>query len=338
VSDPLLRAEGVTKRYRADEGLLARLRGGGETVHAVDGVDLAVEAGEAVAVVGESGCGKTTLARTLLYLEEPTTGRVFHRGTDLGALSEAARRDRRADLQWVPQDAPASLDDRRTVGDAVGDVLERHRPGVDAAATTASLLERVGLAASMAERYPHELSGGQAARVAVARALAPDPDLLVVDEPTSSLDVTESARLVNLLADLRERRGLAVVHVAHDLPLVSYLADRVVVLYLGRVVESGATESVLSPPYHPYTRALLSAVPEPDPAWSGERIRLRGDPPSPVDPPSGCRFHTRCPVARDDCGAWETDPPLERMDDAGHRIACPYATAAWEPTDEATDT
>jgi peptide/nickel transport system ATP-binding protein len=344
MSPPLLRADDVCKRYRADEGLLARLRGDAETVHALDGVSLTVDAGEAVAVVGESGCGKTTLARTLLHLEEPTAGRVRHRGTDLGSLSESALRDRRAELQWVPQDAAASLDDRRTVGDAVGDVLRRHRPDVDVAATTASLLDRVGLAPATAARYPHELSGGQAARAAVARALAPDPDLLVVDEPTASLDVNESARLVGLLTDLRASRDLAVVHVAHDLSLVSYLADRVLVLYLGRVVEAGPTDAVLSPPYHPYTRALLSAVPEPDPEWTGDRIRLRGDPPSPTDPPDGCRFHTRCPVAREECAEWETDPSLTPVDDAAHRVACPYATEPWEPVaeenpgEEATDT
>jgi peptide/nickel transport system ATP-binding protein len=325
VTEPLLRAEGLTKHYPTEDGLLARLFGSRRWVRALDGVDLEIHEGETLALVGESGCGKSTLGRTLLQLEEPTAGSVFHRGDDLTELSSAELRTRRADLQYVFQNPDASLDPRLTVGDLVGEALDVHdvASGRDRDERVRALLETVGLQASHAKRYPHEFSGGQRQRIGLARALAVDPELVVCDEPVSALDVSVQARILNLLDDLQERFGLAYLFIAHDLSVVEHVADRVAVMYLGELVEVGPTEAVFSPPYHPYTRALLSAIPEPDPLWAGERIVLEGPVPSPVDPPSGCKFHTRCPVASEECGEWDDHPALEPVGE-DHAVACPY--------------
>ena len=324
MTDPLLRAEGLVKHYPTEGGFMARLLGRHRWVRAVDGVDLDVHPGETLALVGESGCGKSTLGRTLVHLEAPTAGTVRHRGDDLSALSEAELRERRRDLQYVFQNPTASLDPRLTVGDAVGEALDGHAvTGTSRDRRVAELLETVGLRPSHAARYPRELSGGQCQRVAIARALAVDPEFVVCDEPVSALDVSVQAGILNLLADLQDEFGLTYLLVAHDLSVVEHLADRVAVMYLGELVEVGPVEAVFSPPYHPYTRALLSAVPEPDPRWERDRIVLEGDVPSATDPPDGCKFHTRCPIARDDCGEWDSHPdPAPVGED--HVIACPY--------------
>ena len=325
MSDPLVSAEGLVKHYPTEESFFARLLGRRQWVRAVDGIDLDIYPGETLALVGESGCGKSTLGRTLLHLEEPTAGTVRHRGDDLGALSAAELRDRRRDLQYVFQNPTASLDPRLTVGDAVGEALAVH--GItDRDRRVAELLEAVGLRSSHAGRYPRELSGGQRQRVGIARALAVDPEFVVCDEPVSALDVSVQAGILNLLADLQDEFDLAYLFIAHDLSVVQHVADRVAVMYLGELVEVGPVEEVFSPPYHPYTWSLLSAVPEPDPQWERDRVVLDGTVPSATDPPDGCKFHTRCPIVQDDCDEWADHPDLDPVAGAGsdHAIACPY--------------
>jgi peptide/nickel transport system ATP-binding protein len=328
VTDPLVSAEGLVKHYPTEEDFLARLLGRRRWVRAVDGVDLEVYPGETLALVGESGCGKSTLGRALVHLEEPTAGTVRHRGDDLGALSAAGLRERRRDLQYVFQNPTASLDPRLTVGDTLRETLDVHEivPAGERDRRVAELLETVGLRPSHAGRYPRELSGGQRQRVGIARALAVDPEFVVCDEPVSALDVSVQAGVLNLLADLQDEFGLTYLFVAHDLSVVGHIADRVAVMYLGELVEVGTVEEVFSPPYHPYTYSLLSAVPEPDPRWEGDRVVLDGAVPSATDPPGGCKFHTRCPIAQDDCGEWDAHPDLEPITGSDdHAIACPYS-------------
>jgi len=302
-------------------GILARTAG---FVRAVDGVSLQIQAGETVALVGESGCGKTTLARSLLRLDPVLSGEIYFEGQNILALTERRLREVRRRLQIVFQDPFAALNPRMSVADIVTEGLLEHgliaaREKFDAARR---LLSEVGLAPEAAERYPHEFSGGQRQRISIARALALRPRLLVCDEPVSALDVSVQAQILNLLVDLRERHGLAYLFISHDLRVVRHLAHRTAVMYLGRIVEEGTTSAVLERPRHPYTRALLSAVPRPGP--KRERIVLSGEVPSPVSPPAGCRFRTRCPFATPACA--EIEPALEVASGSDgvipHRVAC----------------
>ncbi|MFB6136287.1 MAG: ABC transporter ATP-binding protein [Halobacteriaceae archaeon] len=294
--DALLEIEGLVKHYPTEEGFLDRILGEQNWVQAVDGVDLEIREGETVGLVGESGCGKSTLGRTVLQLEDPTEGSVYYDGVDLTTLSESEMRDYRTELQMIFQNPLASLNPRLTISDIVGEAFDIHdiAAGSERRERIEDLLETVGLQASHASRYPHEFSGGQRQRIGIARALAVDPDFIVADEPVSALDVSVQAQILNLLEDLQEEFGLSYLFIAHDLSVVEHIADRIAVMYLGNIVEVGTPEEIFNEPQHPYTEALLSAIPEPDPLWEGDRIILRGNVPSPINPPSGCKFHTRC--------------------------------------------
>ncbi|CCH31937.1 ABC transporter ATP-binding protein [Actinosynnema sp. NPDC047251] len=294
--DSLLRAENVVKHYNVRNG---RKRG---VVRAVHDVSFELGRGETLALVGESGCGKSTLARTLVCLEEPTSGRVVLDDVDLAGLSERRRRPRRKRIQMVFQDPFASLNPRMSIGDLVGEAYEVHGlpDGVGSArAAVAELLDRVGLDPAMAGHHPRQLSGGQRQRVAIARALAPHPAVLICDEPTSALDVSVQAQIIALLRRLQADLGISYVFISHDLAVVRQIADRVAVMYLGRIVESGTAQEIFDTPQHPYTQALLASIPTLTP---GRPARLDGEAPSPMNPPAGCHFRPRCPHARSECG------------------------------------
>lgn len=310
---PLLEARSLVKRYRL---------GSGRVLHAVSDVSLNVRRGEALALVGESGCGKSTLGRMLVALSRPDSGEVLLDGQVISGLSDRALRPFRARVQMVFQDSASSFNPRRRVGDSLAEPLRVHgRSGVSE--RVAALLEQVGLPSLAGARFPSEFSGGQRQRLNIARALALGPDLLVADEPVSALDVSIQAQIVNLLCDLRESLGLACVFISHDLSVVRQIADRVAVMYLGRIVEEGEALSLLERPLHPYARALVAAVPRPGRAVAAP---LGGDMPSPVSPPSGCAFHTRCPVARPRCAA--ELPALHAQGDGARRVACHYPLQA----------
>jgi oligopeptide/dipeptide ABC transporter ATP-binding protein len=319
---PLLRVENLVKHFQIKSGFLGRNRG---AVKAVDGLSFTVAPGETLALVGESGCGKSTTGRLLLRLIEPSSGAVWFQDRNIFELGgEEMRRLRRA-MQIVFQDPYASLNPRMTVGEMLAEPLALHglAPGAERMARVEELLGLVGLAPYQIRHYPHEFSGGQRQRIGIARALAVEPSLIICDEPVSALDVSIQAQVVNLLQDLQRRFRLSYVFIAHDLAVVKHIADRVAVMYLGKIVELADKRSIFARPRHPYTQALLSAIPLPDPALRRQRVILQGDVPSPLDPPGGCRFHTRCPHARERC---RTDEPvLEDDGSAGaHRTACHF--------------
>jgi oligopeptide/dipeptide ABC transporter ATP-binding protein len=315
---PLLSVAKLVKHFPVRAGIFGRNNG---AVRAVDGIDFDVAEGETLALVGESGCGKSTTGRMILRLIEPTAGSIAFEGHDLLALDPAGLRARRRALQIIFQDPYTSLNPRMTVGQMLAEPLALHGLAVGRErARVTELLSLVGLSAQHAQRYPHEFSGGQRQRIGIARALAAEPRLIVCDEPVSALDVSIQAQVVNLLTDLQRRLGLSYLFIAHDLAVVKHIAARVAVMYLGRIVEYTDKRSLFATPRHPYTQALLSAIPIPRPAARRQRIILEGEVPSALDPPSGCRFRTRCPHARARCA--EEDPPL--IPDAGHATACHF--------------
>jgi peptide/nickel transport system ATP-binding protein len=322
---PLLQLENLTMHFKTKgEGLLAR---GTKWVQAVDGVNLTVHAGETVGVVGESGCGKSTTARLVTRLLEPTAGKVLYQGVDIAHMSERQLRPYRREIQLIFQDPYSSLNPRHTVGAIVGTALRTHGmvPKGGELSRVQELLEVVGLNPEHYNRYPHEFSGGQRQRIGIARALAARPKIIFADEPVSALDVSIQAQVMNLLEELRTEFGIAFVFIAHDLGVVRHFCDRVAVMYLGRVVEEGPRDALYLRPQHPYTQALLSAVPDIGIVRGvppKTRIRLTGDVPSPVDPPSGCRFRTRCWKAQEVCA--KVDPPLE-LKAPDQRAACHFA-------------
>ena len=315
----LVRTEGLRKEFPAGSlDLLGRKR---LVVHAVDEVDLQIMPGETLGLVGESGSGKSTLGRLILKLLEPTAGRVLFDGRDLAALTRRELRALRREMQLVFQDPYASLNPRMRVRSIVGEGIEIHRlaRGKEKQERIASLLEMVGIGADALERYPHEFSGGQRQRIGIARALAVNPRFLVLDEPVSALDVSIQAQIINLLQDLQEKLRLTYLFIAHDLRVVEHISRRTAIMYLGKIVEIAGRDEIYANPRHPYTRALLSAIPALHGATGGERIKLPGEMPSPVNPPSGCSFHPRCPYAKDICRTVE--PRLE-AGRGGHSVAC----------------
>jgi len=327
VMSALLRVESLVKHFPVRRGAFGRTSG---MVRAVDGVSFDVAAGETLALVGESGCGKSTTGRLLLRLIEPTSGRVWFDGRDVFALSEPQMRELRGAMQIIFQDPFASLNPRMTIGQTLEEPLALH--GLAAGrrrARVAEILNLVGLAPQFAKRYPHEFSGGQRQRVGIARALAVEPRLIVCDEPVSALDVSIQAQVINLLRDLQARLSLSYIFIAHDLAVVKFIATRVAVMYLGRIVEYADKRALFAQPRHPYTQALLAAIPVPDPALTRDRSLLEGDVPNPANPPSGCTFRTRCPHARALCA--EQAPPLE-ADAGGHAVACHFWREIMPPT------
>ncbi len=308
----LLEVEQLAKRYP--------VRGGG-AVRAVDGVSFALDRGETLALVGESGCGKSTTARLVLRLIQPSAGTVRFEGADITDLAGQPLRRLRRKMQIIFQDPHASLDPRARIGATLAEPLVVHGIGDAAArkARVAELLSLVGLAPYHAERYPHEFSGGQRQRIGIARALAVEPSLVVCDEPVSALDVSIQAQVLNLLASLRDRFGLSYLFIAHDLAVVRHVAERVAVMYLGRIVEAAPKATLFAQPLHPYTRALLSAIPLPDPRARHQHAGTAGEPPSPLNPPAGCHFHPRCPHAAEHC---RVEAPALRTLAAGHQVAC----------------
>jgi len=317
--DPLLVVEDLRKHYPVHGGVFGGRIG---DVRAVDGVSFSIEAGQTLGLVGESGCGKSTLGRTLIRLEEPTSGRVRFDGQDIAHASRQELFRLRRDVQIIFQDPYSSLNPRMTVGEIVREPLVVHRVGTKASQIdrVRSLLETVGLSAEVVDRYPHEFSGGQRQRIGIARALALEPRLIIADEPVSALDVSVQSQVLNLMVGLQQKMGLTYLFISHDLSVVEHVSDAIAVMYLGRIVELGRVDEIFEKPAHPYTRALLAAVPVPDPQRRQAAPPVQGEAPSPMAPPAGCAFHPRCPFAVDACRA--EVPALQPVSGTGHTAAC----------------
>jgi len=330
MADDVLIVENLVKHYAIRKGVVPKTVG---YLRAVDGISFSIPRGKTLGLVGESGCGKTTTGRTILRLVEATSGRVIFDGHDVFALGEREMRKLRREMQIIFQDPYGSLNPRMTVGamiaepilvhgilsDGDGDKAHNRSARQRARERVAELLDLVGLRAEHANRYPHEFSGGQRQRIGIARALALEPKLIVCDEAVSALDVSIQAQILNLLRELQQRFNLTYLFIAHDLAVVKHISDRVAVMYLGEIVEEADTEEIFANPLHPYTQALLASIPVPVPRATRERVHLEGDVPTPINPPDGCRFHTRCPIAIDDCKL--AKPPLVEIS-TGHRVAC----------------
>ncbi len=318
MNPPLVEVRNLKTHFPVKGGMFSRVT---SVVKAVDDISFSIAPGEVVGLVGESGSGKTTAGRSILRLTEPTSGGVFFDGKDITHLGPEELRVYRKRMQIIFQDPFASLNPRMTVGNIIGQALDIHRLAQGAAREdrVAALLRQVGMEPSHMRRYPHEFSGGQRQRIGIARALAVSPQFVVADEPVSALDVSIRAQVVNLIQDLKDELGLTLLFIAHDLGIVEYISDRVIVMYLGKIMEIAPSAKLYDEPRHPYTKALLSAVPIPDPTVRRDRILLQGDIPSPINPPSGCVFRTRCPIATRDCA--ENIPPLEQVSE-GHFTAC----------------
>ena len=318
MSERLIEVESLKKYYPVTTGLLSRHVA---DVKAVDGVSFYIMEGEILGLVGESGCGKSSLGRTLLRLEEPTAGRILYRGSDITIWNKRQLKELRKEAQMIFQDPQSSLDPRMTIGDSIGEALLIHGIGAEKERLerVGELLKEVGLEPEHTMRYPHELSGGQKQRIGIARALAVNPKLIIADEPVSALDVSVQAQILNLLMDLQGELGLAYLFIAHDLSVIGQVSDRIAVMYLGQIIEMANRKDLFSHPLHPYTEALLSAVPLPDPRRKRKRILLQGEVPSPVEPPPGCRFHTRCPRAMKICS--QEEPVLQRRS-GSHLVSC----------------
>jgi len=320
-SAPLLEIRNLAMHFPVREGVFLRAK---KSCRAVDGVNLTVAPGETLGLVGESGCGKSTLGKCVVRLHRPTAGQIIFEGADLAHANGAELKAHRRQLQMIFQDPVESLNSRHTVGDIVGEPFIIHNLGDQAwrQQRVSELLSRVGLSPDAATRFPFEFSGGQRQRIGIARAIALEPKLIVCDEPVSALDVSIQSQVLNLMLDLQRDMQLSYIFIAHNLAVVKHVSDRIAIMYLGRIVEIADADTIYRAPRHPYTRALISAIPEPDPTRNKQRIVLQGDVPSPINPPSGCPFHPRCPHATDKC---RTEvPALRRVAETGHEVSCHY--------------